>query len=188
MPYYAQSYKNGASQMETVENDTTTGSQYWIDQLGLEPHPEGGHFVEVYRASEEIPRHALPTRFDGDRAFCTAIFYLLEEGDYSAFHRIKSDETWHFYAGGPLDVLMLSKEGVSTVRLGREVHKGQVLQMTVPAEVWFAARPVEGSRYTLAGCTVSPGFDFTDFQMGTRQELSVEFPTCLRYIEELTRE
>jgi len=174
--------------MKNLENDTTTGPQYWIDQLGLEPHPEGGRFVEVYRSSEGIPRDALPTRFDGDRAFCTAIFYLLEEGDFSAFHRIKSDETWHFYAGGPLDVIMLSKDGVRTTRLGHNVHKGEVLQMTVPAEVWFAARPVKGSLYTLAGCTVSPGFDFVDFQMGSRQELTTEFPACQRHIEELTRE
>lgn len=174
--------------MQSHKETTESNPQYWIEQLGLEPHPEGGYFVEVYRSEEKIVKSALPKRFAGDRAFCTGIFYLVEAGDFSAFHRIKSDETWHFYAGGPLDVLMLSKEGVITVRLGRELHKGQVLQMTVPAEVWFAARPVEGSRYTLAGCTVSPGFDFADFEMGTRQELTREFPACQRHIEDLTRQ
>jgi predicted cupin superfamily sugar epimerase len=174
--------------MEENKDPIESQPQYWIKQLGLEPHPEGGHFAEVYRSAESIPKQALPSRFGGDRTFCTGIFYLLEAGDFSAFHRIKSDETWHFYAGGPLDVLMLSKEGVTTVRLGCELHKGQVLQMTVPAEVWFAARPVEGSGYTLTGCTVSPGFDFADFEMGSRQELTTEFPACQRHIEELTRE
>lgn len=173
--------------MESVHTGLERDSQYWIEQLGLEPHPEGGYFAEVYRSHEGIPQHALPARFSGDRGFCTSIFYLLEAGDFSAFHRIKSDETWHFYAGGSLDVVMLSKDGVRTVRLGRNVHKREVLQMTVPAEVWFAARLVEGSPYTLAGCTVSPGFDFVDFEMGDGKALCAEFPACQREIAALTR-
>ncbi len=163
-------------------------AQYWIEHLGMQPHPEGGYFVEVYRSKECIPQAALPARFSGDRAFCTAIFYLLENGDFSSFHRIKSDETWHFYAGGALDVVLLENGGACTVRLGQEVHKGEVLQATVPAGVWFAARPVVGSAYTLAGCTVSPGFDFADFEMGRRDVLCAEYPACRAVITELTRE
>lgn len=170
-----------------MENRAERDAQYWIDQLALQPHPEGGYFVEVYRSREGIPQSALPERFGGDRSFCTAIFYLLESGDFSAFHRIASDETWHFYAGDPLDIVMLSSDGARTVRLGRELHKGEVLQMTVPAEVWFAARPVFGSAYTLAGCTVSPGFDFADFEMGDRQVLCAQFPACSGVIIELSR-
>lgn len=173
--------------MQQFKNDTETDSHYWIGQLDLKPHPEGGYFNEVYRSHEGIPQPALPARFTGDRSFCTAIYYLLEAGDFSAFHRIKSDETWHFYAGGPLDVVMLSTDGARTVRLGRTLHKGELLQMTVPAGVWFAAKLAEGSRYALAGCTVSPGFDFEDFEMGQRQELCAQFPMCQDEIARLTR-
>lgn len=173
--------------MQKIEDNSEKEPQYWIEQLGLEPHPEGGYFNEVYRSHEGILQQSLPTRFTGDRSFCTSIYYLLEGNDFSAFHRIKSDETWHFYAGGPLDVVMLSQEGPRIERLGRNLHKGEVLQMTIPAEVWFAARPTEGSLFTLAGCTVSPGFDFEDFEIGDRQELCAQFPMSQGVIVQLTR-
>ena len=135
-----------------------------------------------------ISQESLPDRFSGNRSFCTSIFYLLEQGDFSSFHRIKSDETWHFYAGDPLEVVMLRDSGITVVTLGHDVMIGQRLQYTVPAETWFASRPASGTPFALVGCTVSPGFDFADFEMGTRRELLQRFPLAAETITALTRQ
>jgi hypothetical protein len=147
---------------------------YWISKLGLTPHPEGGFFREVYRSSEQVAAAHLPQRFLGDRSFCTSIYYLLQAGDFSAFHRIQSDETWHFYAGGALELHMLQGSSYSVVMLGSRPDRGELLQYTVPYGVWFASRPRVGSDYSLLGCTVSPGFDFKDFEMGTEEQVLSE--------------
>jgi predicted cupin superfamily sugar epimerase len=166
---------------------SSNSATYWIENLKLLPHPEGGYYREVYRATEVIPHSALPQRFAGARAFATSIYYLLEQGDFSAFHRIHSDETWHFYAGGALEIFMLGEGAPSSITLGADVAQGQHLQFTVPAGAWFASRPKPESAYSLVGCTVSPGFDFNDFTMADRRELSREFPQALQIIESLTR-
>jgi predicted cupin superfamily sugar epimerase len=164
-----------------------TPAQHWIEQLRLEPHPEGGFFREVYRSKEWIPHAALPQRFSGSRAFSTSIYYLLQSGDFSAFHRIHSDETWHFYAGGPLEIVTLLDGGAVSTILGTNVGRGEHLQYTVPSGVWFGARPCVDTHYSLVGCTVSPGFDFADFEMGHSERLCREFPSALAVIEALTR-
>ncbi len=106
----------------------------------FKPHPEGGFFRETYRAAETIAREHLPPRFSGDRAFSTAIYFLLEGRDFSALHRIRQDEMWHFYDGCPLLVSSISPEGtLSVVRLGRNVQAGEVLQAVVPAGYFFGA-------------------------------------------------
>jgi predicted cupin superfamily sugar epimerase len=163
-------------------------ASYWVNHLALKPHPEGGFYREVYRSSEGVAQSALPGRFSGSRSFCTSIFYLLERGDFSSFHRIKSDETWHFYAGGALEVAMLVDTGVTTITLGQDPSLGQQLQYTVPSGVWFASRPAPGTTFSLVGCTVSPGFDFADFEMGNSKELIQEFPSAHETIRALTRE
>src|SRR4051812_10000782 len=97
-------------------------AKFYVDHLGMQPHPEGGFYKEVYRSAEGIPANALPSRFDGDRAFSTAIYYLLQQGDFSAFHRIKSDECWHFYAGGTLLIHIIEADGkLYSVALGNKV-------------------------------------------------------------------
>src|SRR4051794_11801998 len=106
----------------------------WIDHLALTRHPEGGWYRETYRSSETIARAHLPARFDGDRAFATAIYYLLESGDFSALHRIRQDEGWHFYDGSPLTLHQIAPDGAcSTHRLGRDLTRGQEPQALVPA-------------------------------------------------------
>jgi predicted cupin superfamily sugar epimerase len=166
----------------------THDAAYWVRTLQLAPHPEGGYFREVYRSEGSIPASALPARFSGDRKYCTSIFYLLEAGDFSAFHRICSDEIWHFYAGGPLELHVLSPKGHSEIVLGRDPSVGHHLQYVVPAQAWFAARPARGTPYALLGCTVSPGFDFADFEMAKRTELVAEFPQESAIITALTRQ
>ena len=162
-------------------------SNYWVKKLKLEPHPEGGWFKEVYRSKETIDHSALPDKFTGSRNYSTAIYYLLEKGDYSAFHRIKSDELWHFYDGDSLEIIEIALSGELTKHiLGLDIDAVTRPQITIPAGSWFAARPL--GNYTLAGCTVSPGFDFQDFEMASREALLNEFPQHKNIIEKLCKE
>jgi predicted cupin superfamily sugar epimerase len=158
-----------------------------IDRLGLQPHPEGGYFRETYRASESVAASGLPRRFNGERSISTAITFLLEAGQCSRLHRIRSDEVWHFYAGDPLIVVEIDAAGcLKTARLGGDLAAGAVYQHVVPAGVWFGAAPAEGGRFALVGCTVAPGFDFADFELADRAELLAEYPMHRDWIRRLT--
>lgn len=144
--------------------------QRLIDELALIPHPEGGYYRETYRDPARIKRAT-----DGaDRSASTAIYYLLSDGAHSAWHRIQSDEAWHFYAGDVLNVHVLPPDGgLITHRLGNPLFQpGTVFQAVVPAGCWFAAERVSGAAgYALAGCTVAPGFEFSEFELADRTEL-----------------
>ncbi|MCB1042285.1 MAG: cupin domain-containing protein [Acidobacteria bacterium] len=140
---------------------------YWIDHLSLSAHPEGGYFKETYRSEEwvELPR------FSGRRPVSTAILYLLPQGSVSQWHRIKSDEIWHFHAGEDLRLDVIMRDGLhSVLRIGPEGP----FQAVVPHGSWFSAIP-EGA-FALVGCTVAPGFDFADFEMARIEELVERFP------------
>lgn len=152
-------------------------AKQYIDHLKLKPHPEGGFYVQTYRSSEYVPASALPERFNADRPFSTAIFYLLEQGDFSSFHRIKSDECWHFYAGNTLYIHTINNDGnYNRIKLGNLIQQGEILQYVVPAGAWFAAEPAPETSFALTGCTVAPGFDFNDFEMGDKATLLSLFP------------
>ena len=159
-----------------------------IDGLALEPHPEGGWYRETYRAAESIAATALPARFSGARSISTAIYFLLAKGEISALHRIKSDELWHFYSGTTLTVHLFFPTGeYRQIRLGADIAGGETFQATVPAGCWFGAEVTGEGAYSLVGCTVAPGFDFVDFEMGTRAELVTAFPGHKELIRQLTR-
>jgi uncharacterized protein len=161
-------------------------AQYWINHLGLSPHPEGGYYRATYKADLTIVRSALPSSYQGDRSASTAIHFLLDEGDFSAFHRIASDEVWHFYAGSSLVVYVIEPEGnYSELHLGGDA--GEVFQAVVKAGCWFASRVKDAAGFALVGCTVAPGFEFADFELGVRSELIRTFPVHRKLIEELTR-
>jgi predicted cupin superfamily sugar epimerase len=161
---------------------------YWVERLRMQSHPEGGYFAESYRSPETIAAGALPARFSGPRAFSTAIYFLLEGHHVSALHRIGADEVWHFYAGNPLDVFVISEDGdLQTIRLGQNPDAGEVFQAVVPAGRWFGAKPVQPDGYALVGCTVAPGFDFRDFELADRAALLTQFPQHRAVIESLTR-
>jgi len=165
------------------------GARFWIEQLGLIAHPEGGHYRQTYRSNATIAREALPSGFAGSRPISTAIYFLLTGQEFSAFHRLQSDEMWHFYAGATLEVHMIDPDGIhSEILLGADVAEKQVLQAVVPAGCWFGSRLQNPNSYALVGCTVAPGFDFEDFEMAERAELIAQYPQHNALIRTLTRE
>jgi predicted cupin superfamily sugar epimerase len=135
-----------------------------IERYGLKPHPEGGWYRETYRAARTLP--------GTERSVCTAILYLLAAGQRSRLHRIDADELWHFYRGDPLNVIELVAGAPARVH----VLSADSPQILVPARSWFGALPAPGSRWTLAGCTVSPGFEFSTFELGETEALLAGFP------------
>ncbi|RYF72790.1 MAG: cupin domain-containing protein [Cytophagaceae bacterium] len=164
-----------------------TASDY-IAVFGMESHPEGGHYVQTYQATETIPHDALPERFGGDRPYSTAIYFLLENHQRSALHRIQSDEVWHFYAGGPLNVYVIDPESgtLSTIRLGTNPNRGEVFQAVVPAGYWFGAKPVglpSDLPFSLVGCTVAPAFDFAEFELADKASMLALFPQHVGVID-----
>jgi uncharacterized protein len=156
-----------------------------VRQLGLQPHPEGGYFRETYRASESIPAHGLDRRYGGARAISTAIYYLLEAGQRSALHRLRSDEVFHFHAGDPLRIIEIAPDGrLTETLLGADLAAGARPQHVIPAGAWFGAEPT--GRYSLVGCTVAPGFDFADFALAETAALLAAFPQHETWIRRLT--
>jgi predicted cupin superfamily sugar epimerase len=162
-------------------------AQYWVEKLRLEPHPEGGFFRQTYKSGLTIVREALPG-FPGPRAASTAIYFLLEGESFSAFHRLRSDEMWHFYAGSPLVVHVIEPSGAySAISLGSDPEAGEVFQAVVRAGCWYAAHVADWKSWALVGCTVAPGFEFEDFELGKREELVQEFSQHQELIDRLTR-
>jgi len=156
------------------------------EQLALSRHPEGGWFAETYRSAEILPADALPPRFGAARCCSTAILFLLEAGDFSALHRIKSDEIWHFYAGAALLVHVIEPGGgYRVIRLGSNIAQGELFQAVVPAGCWFGAEST--GAFTLVGCTVAPGFDFRDFEMASADQLCACYPQHQALVRRLTR-
>ncbi len=159
-----------------------------VEKYNLSPHPEGGYFKEHYRSLETIPKAYLPKRFNGERSYSTAIYFLLEQGNFSAFHKIKSDECWHFYAGEALWIYVIHLNGkLEIIKLGSDILNGEQFQAVVPAESWFASEPSPGATYSFVGCTVAPGFDFNDFELAREDILSKQYPQHKPLINRLCR-
>jgi len=155
----------------------TINAQYYIKHLNLEKHPEGGYYKEIYRSDELINGEIIHKRYYGQRAISTSIYYLLENEDFSAFHRLKSDEIWHFYTGSVLKIFVIDKEGVlRTYLLGNNIEKNEQFQCIIPHGTWFAARLLLPNTFALIACTVAPGFCFSDFELAKRDELILQYP------------
>jgi len=159
-----------------------------IERLHLEPHPkEGGFYRETYRCDEPIAAMALPERYGAGRAHSTAIYYLLTPETFSALHRLRSDEVFHFYLGDPVEMLHLQPDGsAERVLLGSDLLAGMRPQVVVPRDVWQGARLLPGGRFALLGCTVAPGFDYADYEGGMRAELRAAYPEVADLIAALT--
>jgi predicted cupin superfamily sugar epimerase len=169
-----------------------TEARRLIDALRLEAHPEGGWFREVFRSPERVAGAALPERFRGERsperlsnsrALATSILYLLAAGERSCFHRLLADELWCHHAGGAMHLHLLEQGGARTLAVGADTP-----QVTVPHSTWFAAEPELGCEFALAGCFVSPGFEYEDFELADRARLLAEFPDQRALVTRFTRE
>lgn len=168
--------------------NTQTDAAYWIEKLQLKPHPEGGFYREWYRSSLPVTTDVAKSGMEGSRSACTCIYYLLQSDQFSAFHRIRSDEIWHFYEGGSMSILELDmEEGLKIHRLGRDPSENLGFQAVIKAGNWFAARLSPKSLYALVGCTVAPGFDFLDFELANANALAMQFPSHAILIRELSR-
>ena len=169
-----------------MKSSNAKGARYWIEKLGLAPHPEGGYFRQTYKSDRIIPGEALSR--SRPRAASTAIYFLLDGENYSAFHRLQSDEIWHFYTGSALAVDVISSDGArSNILLGSDPEGGEMFQGIVPAGCWFASHVADWRGWALVGCTVAPGFEFEDFEMAKREELVKAYPQHAEIIRRLTR-
>jgi uncharacterized protein len=172
----------------------TRNAKYWIGHLSLEPHPEGGWYRLAYRADLLLPKQSLGEQFKGFRAASTAIYFLLERDDFSAFHRLQSDELWHHYAGDPVLIHVIDPDSnCSQIKLGSDPEAGQTFQAAVKAGCWFASHLEDAvhdkqeDAFALVGCTVAPGFDFEDFELAKRDELGQIYPQHKKLIDRFTR-
>jgi len=163
-------------------------AKYYIDKLKLKKHPEGGYYNEIYSAGEIIEADVLPVRYEGARVFSTSIFFLLEGEQISSLHKLKSDEIWHFYDGSTINIYIISSNGKLEKRtLGRKLENDEVIQTVIEKDNWFGADLSDKNSYGLIGCTVAPGFDFDDFEIGKREELLKKFPDQKDIILNITK-
>lgn len=164
-------------------------AQYWIEKLNLQKHPEGGYYRETYRCLDTINNDNLLLRYSGQRNASTAIYYLLCNEEFSGFHRLESDEIFHFYSGSSLTVHIINPQGdYQLIKLGNNPEDNQVLQLVIPHHSWFASAVSQPDSYSLIGCTVSPGFDFNDFTLGKKDDLIKLYPQHRTVIEKFTYE
>lgn len=157
--------------------------QYYIKHLQLEQHPEGGYFKETYRSDENVLN-----RNGVRRSASTGIYFLITSEFFSAFHKIESDEMWHYHDGAALSVYIILPNGeLEILKIGKDIENGEQLQGVVPAGCWFASKVDVPDSFSLVGCTVAPGFDFDDFILAEREKLIQEFSEHKQIITELTR-
>lgn len=157
---------------------------FWIKKLQLLPHPEGGFYKEVFRSEGKL-EFSDKIYFDGDRNYMTSIYFLLDDDNFSAFHKIKSDEMWYFHYGDPIKVHVINNEGLySSFTLGLELNNGHVLSSVVKANCWFASETLNKNGFGLVSCAVAPGFDFSDFLLAD-ESLTKVFPQHKELIKRL---
>lgn len=152
-----------------------------LRKLSLQKHPEGGYFKESYRSGTEINVKGRK----GTWRAATAIYYMLVGNQFSAFHRVKSDEIWHHYTGSSLTLHIIKDNSeLNKIKLGK--GKGERFQVVIKANTWFAASLNNKKSYCLVGCTLSPGFEYDDWEIGNRYTLIKTFPRHRKSIERYT--
>ena len=158
-----------------------------INHLNLEKHPEGGWFKETYRSDTFIGEDTLPAGYKHGRNLKTVIYFLLKSGEKSASHRLRSDEFWYWHSESSLEVIIIHPDGNLQIELmGTDILNGQSPQLLLPAGTWFAARCTKPQSFALISCSVTPGFDFSDFELAEREALTKQFPQHQKIINELT--
>lgn len=165
-------------------------AQDYIEKLKLTLHPEGGFYSVVYKSQDQVkPLH--PRYFEEARSAGTSIYYLLEKNDFSAWHKVRSDELWHYYDGGSvINIYVIARDGsLKMYKLGNPAIDSEAMfQVVVEAECWFCAEVKNKNSFALVGCTVSPGFEFEDFELANRQKLLARYPEYKEIIMQFTRE
>ncbi|HEY4327157.1 MAG TPA: cupin domain-containing protein [Mucilaginibacter sp.] len=157
-------------------------ASYWIEHLKLQPHPEGGYYKEIFRSEQQVLRLGSVEV----KQACTSIYYLLEGVDYSGFHRLLSDEIWYFHKGVPLLIHSIDDNGrYSAIELSDSTSGN--LSVVIPGGAWFAAEIPSKSGFTLASCAVAPGFDFSEFEMAKKEELTEIYPQHTGILNRLCR-
>jgi hypothetical protein len=171
----------------TLENFNMNRIQEIITTLNLQPHPEGGYYKETYRSKGFIDSNSLDDNYVGKRNYSTCIYFLLTSENFSAFHKINQDEIWHFHEGSTIELHTISEDDIHQKHLiGNDILNNEEPQLIVPGNHWFAAKIKEPNSYALVSCTVSPGFDFKDFILPSRKELTTLFPQHKTLIENFT--
>jgi len=163
---------------------TSQRPQFLIGRLGLQPHPERGYFAETYRATATVRAEGREAR-----SASTAIYFLVTaDVPSTSLHRLRSDEVFHLYEGGPLDILRLAPDGSWDVaRLGLDIDAGERPQIVIPAGTWFGTELTRGASHCLIGCTVAPGFDFADFELSDDAALATQYPGAAERITRMAR-
>ncbi|MFD0589433.1 cupin domain-containing protein [Paenibacillus sp. GCM10027627] len=168
---------------------TAASPDYWISNLGLLPHPEGGYYRRTYQGEEKISDQELSVQFDGHRMLYTSIYFLLRSQDISHFHRLKSDELWYYHAGSPLTVHVIHENGTyEEIKLGKNLENNETMQYLVPKNSIFGSSVLEPDTFSLVGCMVAPGFDFQDFELFTQKELLALYPEHHEVIQKMAYE
>jgi len=157
-------------------------ASYWISHLNLQPHPEGGYYKEVFRSEQQVIRSGSTD----EKQACTSIYYLIEGTDFSGFHRIASDEIWYFHKGSPLAIHIIDEQGIYSWFEVSDTTTGS-LSVAVRAGLWFAAEIPSGNGFSLVSCAVAPGFEFTEFEMASKQELMAIYPQHAGLLNRLCR-
>ncbi len=160
----------------------------YIEKLKLVPHPEGGYFREIYRSDEVLKGEDLPRRYKGSRAFSTSIYFLLKGEQKSLLHKLKSDEIWHFYDGSSVKLYMIDSDDKLSVKLlGRNIDAKESIQFVIKRGYWFCAEVSDENSFSLFGCTVAPGFNFSDFELGDSKELLKLYPQHKKLVKKFTK-
>lgn len=163
---------------------TNQDATYWIKQLELEAHPEGGYYKRMFESKE-----LFETTDKRVRHHYSSIYFLLNRASPSHFHRLKSDEIWYYHTGSPLTVHLLHPDGhYEIIKLGLDLANGEVLQAVVPKNVIFGSSIEGNGDFAVVSCMVSPGFDFKDFELFTQAELLLDYPDHQEIIEKLAYE
>ncbi|MCC6704179.1 MAG: cupin domain-containing protein [Thermomicrobiales bacterium] len=160
-----------------------------IARLGLRPLPgEGGYFTESYRSGWSLSPDVIPGDYPGERLAATAIYFLVTPDQFSALHRLRGDELWHFYLGDPVELVTIDPDGrVNTISMGHELTAGQVPQALAPAGTWLGCALANGGEWALLGTTMTPGFHPDDFELADRARLLAAYPHAAGVIHHLTR-
>jgi len=162
-------------------------ADYFVKNLEMIAHPEGGFYKEIFASAENISDRDLNVEFEGSRMLWTSIYFLLRDGEVSNFHRLKSDEMWYYHSGSPLTIYMISPEGeLTSEQLGLNIEKGEKPQVLVPKNYIFGSA-MNNAGYALVGCMVSPGFEFKDFELFKRNFLLEKYPEYKETIIKLTK-